>query len=78
MTTTNHKDFIVRDNNNNVVYKGIGGDANAWAERNVRNYGDLWVDYYGEGNVILHYFMGHEADVYGCFTTCKPMTEWVR
>ena len=72
-----YKNFIVRDNNGNVVYEGIGGNANAWAARNVYQYGDLFVDYYGEGNDILHHFMGYDTDVYGS-TTYKPMTEWVR
>lgn len=76
MTNTNKKDFIVRDSKNNVVYKGIGGDANAWAARNVRTYGDLYVDYYGEGKNILHHYIGQVADVWG--TSTQPMTEWVR
>ena len=71
------KNFIVRDNNNNVVYKGIGRNAYAWAVRNVYQYGNLFVDYYGEGKNILRHFMGYETDVYGS-TTYKPMTEWVR
>lgn len=76
MTHTNHKNFIVRDNNDNIVYEGIGGNANAWAAHNVHRYGDLFVDYYGNGNVILHHFMGYETDVWGRVTH-KPMTEWM-
>jgi hypothetical protein len=74
---SNVKSFTVKDNNGNVVYEGIGGDANAWAARNVHKYGNLFVDYYGEGNIILRHFMGYETDVYG-FTAYKPMTEWMR
>lgn len=68
--------FTVKDSKGNVLFKGIGGDANAWAAKNVRSYGDLYVHYYGEDNIILHYFVGDIVDVYGTHANVVT-TEWV-
>ena len=72
MTT---KKFTVTDVNGNVVYTGIGGDANAWAARNIHVYGDLFVHYYGKDTTILHYFIGEVFDEWGAHTGI--VTEWV-
>ena len=70
------KNFTVKDHNGNVVFEGIGGNANAWAERNVFTYGDLYVYYYGENNAILHWFVGTITDVWG-YVNQSACNEWV-
>lgn len=75
MTNTNHKNFIVRDSKNNVVYKGIGGDANAWAARNVHKFGDLFV-HYPNGINVLHWFIGPVATIWGNVSN-EVQQEWV-
>lgn len=73
MTTTKNI-FTVKDNNGNVVFEGIGGDANAWAARNVRKFGDLFV-HYSNGINILHWFVGSVTNIWG--TTNDVTNEWV-
>lgn len=68
------KNFTVKDNNGNVVFEGIGGDANAWAARNVRKFGDLFV-HYANGINILHWFVGSVTNIWG--TTNEVTNEWV-
>ena len=68
------KSFTVKDNNGHVVFEGIGGDANAWAVRNVRKFGDLFV-YYANGINILHWFVGPVTNIWG--TTNEVTNEWV-
>lgn len=68
------KNFTVTDNNNVVVYEGIGGDANAWAARNVHRFGDLFV-HYPNGINVLHWFIGSVAGIWG--TTNEVTSEWV-
>lgn len=68
------KDFTVTDNNGTVVFVGKGGDANAWAARNVRNYGDLFV-HYDNGINVLHWFVGPVADMWGVHNDVT--NEWV-
>lgn len=70
------KNFTVKDNNGNVVFEGIGGNANAWAARNVREYGDLFVHYYGGDETILHWFIGDVWDVWGMQYN-QVCSEWV-
>ena len=72
---TAYKNFTVKDNNGNVVFEGIGGNANAWAQTHVREYGDLYVHYYGESNVVLHWFVGDVTDVWG-YTHESVCHEW--
>ena len=74
MTTTKNT-FTVTDNNNVVVYKGIGGDANAWARNNVNKYGDLFVHYNNKANNVLHYYVGNVSTVWG--NVKDIITEWV-
>ncbi len=73
MTTTKNI-FTVKDNKGNIVFKGIGGDANAWAARNVRNFGDLFV-HYSNGINVLHWFVGPIADMWGVHNDVT--NEWV-
>lgn len=68
------KNFTVKDNNGNVVFEGIGGDANAWAARNVHKFGDLFV-HYANGINILHWFIGPVTNIWG--TTNEVTNEWV-
>ena len=68
------KNFTVTDNNNVVVYEGIGGDANAWAARNVHKFGDLFV-HYPNGINVLHWFIGSVTSIWG--TTNEVTNEWV-
>ena len=50
------KNFKVYDSNNNVVFEGMGGACNAWAQDNVFIYKNLFVDYYNEHKNIIHWF----------------------
>ena len=70
---SNVKNFIVKDNNGHVVFEGIGGDANAWAEKNVCKYGDLFVHYYGENVTIAHWFMGEVKSLFWGNVTIAPI-----
>ena len=74
-TTMATKNFTVTDSNNVVVYKGIGGDANAWASNNVRTYGDLFVHYNNKANNVLHYYVGNVPTIWG--NVEDIITEWV-
>ena len=69
------KNFTVKDTNGNVVFEGIGGDANAWANNNVHTYGDLFVHYNNKTNNVLHYYVGNRATVWG--NVKDIITEWV-
>jgi len=73
MTTTKNI-FTVKDNKGNVVFEGIGGDANAWAARNVRKFGDLFV-HYSNGISVLHWFVGPLTTIWGA--TNDVQHEWV-
>jgi hypothetical protein len=73
MTTTKNI-FTVKDNKGNIVFKGICGDANAWAARNVHAYGDLFV-HYSNGINVLHWFVGSVTNIWG--TTNEVTNEWV-
>lgn len=63
MTTTKNI-FTVKDNMGNVVYEGIGGNANAWAANNVHEFGDLFV-HYANGINVLHWFISDMVDIWG-------------
>jgi len=67
------KSFTVKDANGQVVFEGIGGDANAWAARNIHKFGDLFV-HYPNGINVLHWFIGPVVSVWG--TTNEVMNEW--
>ena len=73
---SNVKNFTVKDNNGNIVFEGIGGDANTWAARNVHKFGDLFVHYYGENVTILHWFVGDVVDIWGTHHN-EVTNEWV-
>ena len=67
--------FTVKDAKGTTVFEGIGGDANAWAKRNVARLGDLFVHYNNIAGTVLHWFIGETVDEWG---TRKGITsEWV-
>lgn len=70
------KEFIAYNRNAEEIFRGIGGDVNAWAKRNVPHYEDIYVDYYGEGQIIGHWYMGVENDIWGG-SSIVPMCEFI-
>jgi hypothetical protein len=70
------KDFIVKDSKGNVVFKGMGGNANAFAQNNIYKYENLYVHYYSKDDIVLHYYIGETINPLG-FAETTVCHDWL-